>query len=261
MTIRIISWNVNSVRARLAHVQRLIKEYAPDILCLQETKVRDEQFPRQAMEQLGFCYQYYRGIPSYNGVAILSRVPLELTDAPLLAAAQARHLSVYVPTIDLRLDNVYVPAGGDIPDALENSKFDDKLRFMQTLSAMIDTLPARAMIMGDINIAPGEFDVWSHRQMLKVVSHTPIEIAAFNDLLRDGRLVNVVRHCHPEPEKLHSWWSYRVKKWSADSRGLLLDHALVTPVVMHETPQAHILSAVRGWQEKPSDHAPIVVEW
>ena len=259
--LRIATWNVNSVRVRLEHIARFTQETAPDVLCLQETKARDTDFPTDALTEMGYKHQIFAGIPSYNGVAVLAKTPIVESDAPRLDSNDARHLSVSLPEYDLSLDNVYVPAGGDIPDPELNDKFAYKLDFMAKLiEKMTLEKPKRYIILGDINIAPGEYDVFSHRQMLKVVSHTPVEIAAFEALIKSNDWHNSLRADIPEPQRLHSWWSYRVREWQPESRGLLLDHLLLSPDLKPHQHQAFLVQETRGWQPKPSDHAPLVID-
>ena len=259
--LRITTWNVNSVRVRLQHIARFTQEFVPDVLCLQETKARDSDFPSKALAEMGYEHQIFTGIPSYNGVAVLAKIPLVESDTPRLGRGDARHLSVLLPEHDLQLENVYVPAGGDNPDPELNDKFAYKLDFMAKLTErMASEKPKRRIILGDINIAPGEYDVFSHRQMLKTVSHTPVEIAAFEALLASNDWHNSLRADIPEPQRLYSWWSYRVRDWQPESRGLLLDHLLLSPDLKQYQHQAFLAQETRGWQPKPSDHAPLVID-
>ncbi|NQY82639.1 MAG: endonuclease/exonuclease/phosphatase family protein [Alphaproteobacteria bacterium] len=259
--LRIVTWNVNSVRTRLEHIARFSSEYAPDVLCLQETKVRDDMFPKPALSEMGYTQQLFAGIPSNNGVAILAKTPILERNAPRLGRDDGRHLSVTLPEYDLRLDNVYVPAGGNLPDPELNDKFAYKLDFMAHLTTMMATeRPKRTILLGDMNIAPGEYDVFSHRQMLKFVSHTLVEITAFEKLLRTHDWHNSLRADVLEPQRIYSWWSYRVRKWQPESRGLLLDHILLSPDLMAQQQQAQLAQVTRSWKPKPSDHAPLVLD-
>ena len=258
---RIVTWNVNSVRVRLEHIARFTQQYTPDVLCLQETKVRDSDFPDTALAEMGYTQRIFAGIPSYNGVAVLAKTPLVESDRPRLGRNDARHLSVELPEYALKLDNLYVPAGGDTPDPELNDKFAYKLDFMAKLTErMASDRPKRTVLLGDINIAPGEYDVFSHRQMLKVVAHTPQEIAAFEALLNSNDWHNSLRADIPEPQRIYSWWSYRVRDWQPESRGLLLDHLLLSPDLKPYQKQAFLAQETRGWQPKPSDHAPLVID-
>lgn len=259
--MRIVTWNVNSLRARIDHVARFTREFTPDLLCLQETKVKDDSFPLGAVQDLGYPYVLYAGIPSYNGVAVLSKVPIIERDMPRFGQNDGRHLSVFLPDYHLRVENLYVPAGGDIPDTDTNPKFAYKLDFMAKLTAQFaEEQPQRTIVLGDINIAPGEYDVFSHKQMLRVVSHTPPELEAFAALMASNNWHNSLRADIPEPIRIYSWWSYRVREWSPESRGLLLDHLLLSPDLISSQHQAFLAQETRGWQPKPSDHAPLIVD-
>src|SRR5688572_12342604 len=177
--MKIVSWNINSVRLRLPLVARLAQEWQPDILCLQETKVDDSLFPLADLQALGFKHIQFSGQKSYNGVAILSKIPLKDKHCMDFAGLEhRRHLCTELPDGTM-LHNFYIPAGGDIPDPKLNPAFAGKLRFVEEMQdwANREKKNKRRMIaVGDFNIAPGEHDVWSHKQLLKVVSHTPPEV-------------------------------------------------------------------------------------
>ena len=256
MPLKICTWNINSVRLRQGLVRRLLEETAPDVLCLQETKSPVEKIPGEVFAELGWRWQVARGEKGYNGVAILSRVPLE--DAgrvDFCGLGDARHVSARLEDGTL-IHNLYVPAGGDVPDPEGNPKFRHKLDFVEELTERMARPGAREVLVGDLNIAPREDDVWSHREMLKVVSHTPVETEALTRAQAAGGWVDAVRRHIPDG-KLYSWWSYRAKDWAASDRGRRLDHVWTTPGI--ETRGASILREARGW-EKPSDHAPVTVE-
>lgn len=261
MTLTIASWNVNSVRLRLPLVWRLVKAVQPDVLCLQETKVVDEAFPHAAMERMGFAHRYVHGMKSYNGVAILSRLPLTNADTRgSCGRDDCRHVFATLPG-GIELHSVYIPSGGDVADPALNDKFAHKLQFLDELTAWWRDRAkpaARRVMVGDFNIAPLECDVWSHKQLLRVVSHTPIEVERLAALQAAHDWVDGVRHCVPAPEKIYSWWSYRARDWQASDRGRRLDHVWVTPALKQGLTSATIVKAMRGWA-KASDHVPVVV--
>src|SRR3954470_24783304 len=166
-TLKIASWNINSVRARTALVEQLIAEHQPDILCLQETKVLDSIFPADPFKDLGYTHILLNGQRMHHGVAILSRVPLrEPGRHDWQDNGEARHIGA---TLDcgIRLENVYVPAGGDTPDRALNPKFGQKLDFIERITRWSETLEEPTIIVGDFNVAPLECDVWSHKALLK----------------------------------------------------------------------------------------------
>jgi exodeoxyribonuclease-3 len=258
--MRLATWNINSVRLRLPLVERLIDEQKPDVLCLQETKTPDEFFPREALAAKGYKHQHISGMKGYNGVAILSRKPFS-TSVVKHWCGKEDHRHVYV-TLDngMELHNVYVPAGGDIPDPKANVKFAHKLQFMDELAANWRSKSKDSILVGDLNVAPLEHDVWSHKQMLDVVSHTPIEVEKFTAWQKAFGGYDATRHFVPESEKLYSWWSYRAADWRASDRGRRLDHVWVSKPMSSSLKKMKILKDARGWEPKPSDHVPVIVE-
>lgn len=266
MRLRLATWNINSVRPRGELIGRMVDEIAPDVLCLQEIKCQTHEFPTAMFEALGFNHFRIAGQKGWHGVAIASRLPIE--DAPLLDVCREGHARcVGAKIAGVEIHNFYIPAGGDVPDRALNPKFDHKLDFYATLTAELAKRDPGAplVVTGDLNVAPGEFDVWNHRYMSKIVSHTPVEIAAFRALEASLGLTNLMREAAPEPEKLASWWSYRAADFRQSNRGLLLDHILVTPGLRDAAfaggkAQARIHDDVRGW-DKPSDHAPVSADF
>ncbi len=260
--MRITTWNINSVRLRLPLAMKLIEELQPDVLCLQETKVNDAKFPRAAFAEAGYVHQQIHGQNGYHGVATLSRLPLDgLETHDWGGYGHARHGVCRLPG-GIELHNLYVPSGGDVPDPDSNDKFAHKLDFLAHMRKHFAALrdPARKLIvLGDLNIAPLEHDVWSHKQMLDVVSHTPIEVDGLNKWREDGGFIDTCRCFVPEDEKLFSWWSYRARDWRASNRGRRLDHIWITPALAPGLRAATILSDARGW-ERPSDHVPVSVD-
>ncbi len=261
MALTLVTWNINSVRLRIDLVQRLAGELKPDVLCLQETKTPDEFFPRAAAEAIGFKHMLVHGMKGYNGVAVLSRLPLEKARSESWAGREdCRHGIAELPG-GIELHNVYVPAGGDIPDAQENDKFAHKLRFLDELTGWFRGRRRAAkptILVGDLNIAPLENDVWSHTQLLDVVSHTPIEVEKLGELQASAKFVDAVRHFIPPEQKLYTWWSYRARDWAASDRGRRLDHVWVTPVLKDRLAGAAVHRTARDWQ-RGSDHVPVLV--
>jgi exodeoxyribonuclease-3 len=174
-----------------------------------------------------------------------------------------RHLSVRIEAggKSLLLHNFYVPAGGDEPDPEINRKFRHKLDFVAEMNAIrADHDDASASVLvGDLNIAPLEHDVWSHKQLLKVVSHTPIETENFEAMRQAGGWTDLMRLNIPYEQKIYTWWSYRAQDWEASDRGRRLDHVWVSPGLKGALQSQTIIKKMRGWQ-KASDHVPVVVE-
>ena len=183
MNIKIVTWNINSIRLREDHVCYLITEYQPDIICLQELKSTTESVPTSRFEELGYTYRVIRGQKSYNGVAIISRIPIiETRFHDYCSKGDARHVSARLNN-GVEIQNFYVPAGGDVADREENEKFAHKLDFLQEMKTnFIKKRLSKTIIVGDLNIAPLNEDVWSHKQLTRVVSHTPIEINALQQV-------------------------------------------------------------------------------
>ncbi|WP_158047405.1 exodeoxyribonuclease III [Skermanella pratensis] len=260
--MRIATWNINSVRLRLDLLLRLIDEKNPDVICLQETKTVDETFPLAPLAERGYVHAQVHGMKGYNGVAILSRRPLAGGCVRHWCERQdCRHAISVVDGIEIH--SVYIPSGGDVPDPAVNPKFEHKLRFLDEMTAWwaAERTPDRPMVVvGDFNVAPLEHDVWSHKQMLDVVSHTPAEVERLNEMQRSVGWVDAVRRFVPDDRKLYTWWSYRAKDWSAADRGRRLDHIWVTEPLAGSLRGHEVLREARGWEPKPSDHVPVLID-
>lgn len=256
MPITLATWNINSVRLREGLVQRLLHEEAPDILCLQECKSPVELIPREGFAAMGYPYMVARGQKGYNGVAILSRLPIEDGGShDFVSLGHARHVAARLEN-GLVIHNFYVPAGGDVPDRDVNEKFGQKLDYLAEMRDWFHReKPEKSVLVGDLNIAPREDDVWNHKSLLKIVSHTPVEVEYLEKARDAGGWVDVTRRDIPEG-KLFSWWSYRARDWDAADKGRRLDHVWATPDIAGAAHDSRILRHVRGW-EKPSDHAPV----
>lgn len=261
--LTITTWNVNSVRAHIEAVKKFLKLRRPDILCLQETKVPDDAFPMKAFKRLGYQHWALHGQKGYHGVAILSRdVPLDAhVRRQWCGIEDCRHVYVTLPG-GVELHNFYVPAGGDVPDPAVNPKFAHKLKFVDEATAWFAErrgADKRMILLGDLNIAPLETDVWSHKQLIKVVSHTPIEVERMARWYQSCDWVDAVRRFVPPERKLYSWWSYRSPNWDVADKGRRLDHIWVTPNLADQLGGIEVLREARGWKE-PSDHVPVTVE-
>jgi len=263
MTLTLATWNINSVRLREPLVCKLMDEQAPDVICLQETKCPDGSFPTKEFAERGYTHIALNGQKGYHGVAILSRVPFEKTaKREFCNKGDTRHVMAML-TGGVEVHNFYVPAGGDEPDRKKNEKFGHKLDFVTEMTGWFGARRSKRtnkiVLVGDLNIAPREHDVWSHKQLLKVVSHTPIEVEHMEQLLKSHSWVDVMREEFPEPEKLYTWWSYRTRDWRAANKGRRLDHIWVTPALKDTARNIRILTDARGW-ERPSDHAPVLMD-
>ncbi len=256
MSFTLATWNINSVRLREGLVMRLLEEDAPDILCLQECKSPVEKIPTEGFAALGYPHMVARGQKGYNGVAILSKLPLEdMGDMDFAGLGHARHVAARLET-GVVIHNFYVPAGGDKPDREVNEKFGQKLDYLTGMRDWFrDEQFDKSILVGDLNIAPREDDVWNHKQLLRVVSHTPTEVAHLAQTQEAGRWVDITRKDIPEGN-LFSWWSYRSPDWDNADKGRRLDHIWATPDIANAAHSSRIRREVRGWVQ-PSDHAPV----
>lgn len=252
--MKIASWNVNSLNVRLPHVERWCADAAPDVLVLQETKLEDAKFPREALEKIGF-QSAFAGQKTYNGVAILSREPLReiVTDVPDLDDPSRRVLAATVG--DLRIVNLYVVNGQSVGSEKYAHKLHWLARVADFLRAELARYP-RLMVLGDFNIAPEDRDVhdpeaWRER----VLCSTP-EREALQTILDLG-FTDSFRAFTSEGGH-YSWWDYRQGAFRRDL-GLRIDLILVSGALRSRLKRAAIDRTPRTW-ERPSDHVPVLVE-
>lgn len=266
MTLTIATWNINSVRLRSDLVTKFLKKWQPDVLCLQETKCPQGQFPAAAFAKLGYTHIAEHGQKGYHGVAIVSRLPFEAQHSRAFCGKMdCRHVSVTLGgATPVTVHNLYVPAGGDEPDPDVNEKFAHKLSFLDELERWFGdgSIPDghHGVVVGDLNIAPLEHDVWSHRDLLKVVSHTPVETEGLLRVQEAGKWVDVMRRHVPADEKLFTWWSYRAQDWKTSNRGRRLDHIWSTAGLADTSSHLEIVKEARGWKQ-PSDHVPVIARF
>jgi exodeoxyribonuclease-3 len=263
MALRIATWNINSVRLRVNLALRLLKEQEIDILCLQETKCPPGQFPANDFREAGYPFLAEHGQAGYHGVAIVSRLPFrDVSQRQFCGKSDARHIAVRMTgALPVLIHNFYVPAGGDTPDPDVNVKFAHKLQFLDELASWFDDdgrhRDGPVMVVGDLNVAPYENDVWSHKALLSVVSHTPVETEKLLVFLARSRLVDAMRARVPLETKLYTWWSYRARDWRASDRGRRLDHIWLDPELNRAATSIEVLADARNWQ-RPSDHVPVI---
>lgn len=253
--VRIATWNINSLKVRMERVEGWLAEVAPDVVCLQETKLADAAFPALAFGALGY-EAVHHGEGRWNGVAILSRVGLEDTvfgSGDSSEDPEAR--LVWATCGGIRIASVYVPNGR----GLDHEHYQYKLDWLARLRAQIerDTAPDQPLVVaGDFNIAPTDIDVWDPAQFVESTHTSAPERAALADLEAWG-LVDVFRQCHPEG-RLFSWWDYRAGKFHKHE-GMRIDLVLATATVADRVTFATIdRNARKG--KLPSDHAPVVID-
>ncbi len=258
--MRLISWNINSVLLRISLLKKLVEGFAPDLICLQETKTTNENFPAEDIKNLGYEFIAFDGEKSYNGVAILSKHPIEDVFSLKFYNQDKRHIACKIN--DIEIHNFYIPAGGDEPDIEVNPKFKHKLEYIklaQNWFASNRCKTDKIILAGDLNIAPHEHDVWSSKQLRNVVSHTDIERSLLLELQKSFHFIDSARHLIPMDKKLYSWWSYRNKDWAKSNRGRRLDHIWLSMPLKHNLKQVVSLKEARSW-ERPSDHVPYIVD-
>lgn len=262
--VSITTWNINSVRLRMPIVERFLGEQAPDILCLQEIKCQEHQFPYEAFRALGYEHFAVHGQKGYHGVATIGKVPFaEFSRHDWQDNGEARHVGVELtegPGKGTIIENVYIPAGGDEPDRAINPKFGQKLDFLERMTRWADKVDRPTLIVGDFNIAPLECDVWNHKQLLKVVSHTPIEIETLQRFMDAHGWADIGRQQIAAPARYYSWWSYRAKNWRDGDRGRRLDHMWASPELAAQATAHRVFEDARDWTQ-PSDHVPLTTEF
>lgn len=267
MPFSIATWNINSVRLRISLVEDFLQCYQPDVLCLQETKCPNDAFPLKRLRKLGYDYIQAHGQKGYHGVATISRLPLyDEACWDFGDVGHARHASAILDTGSrrIRLHNFYVPAGGDQPDPVLNPKFRHKLDYIEEMKLVHAEREhgqgISSILLGDLNIAPLETDVWSHKQLLRVVSHTPVETAGLLEVQAQGGWVDLVRQHFPPEERLFTWWSYRARDWEASDRGRRLDHIWSSRDLASSLSRVDVIRSARSW-ERPSDHVPVIAHF
>ncbi len=253
--MKIATWNVNSIKARLPHVLAWLAEAKPDVALLQETKTVDENFPAMEIEDLGYNIAV-NGQKTYNGVAILSKLPIEDVTRTLPgdeADEQARYIEAVVG--EVRVASVYVPNGSEVG----SDKFAYKLNWFERLRAHAQSLLAyeeSLVIGGDYNVAPRPQDVHDPERLEGTVCYHPDERSRFRAMVNLG-LTDAFAVLHAEPNQ-YSWWDYRGGAWNKDL-GMRIDHLLLSPQAADRLAASGIDRKLRG-QEKASDHVPVWCE-
>src|SRR6202158_3318886 len=257
--MKIATWNINGVKARIDAATTWLKSAAPDIACLQETKCADEAFPIQVFEDLGYNVAVH-GQKGFNGVALLSKPPSDEV-TPRLAGdpddVQARYLEavISVPSGALRLLNIYLLNGN--PSGTKKIVY--KLAWTRRLKERVKSLLALEeplVIAGDFNVIPAPEDVYNPSAWMEDALFRPETRAHFQGLLNLG-LPDPSRACHDEPHR-YTFWDYQAGAWQKN-QGLRIDHLLLSPQAADRLVACEIDPAPRGW-EKPSDHVPIFIQ-
>lgn len=250
--MKIATWNVNSLNVRLPHVLDWLASAAPDVLCLQELKLEDKKFPKEAIEAAGYQVAFM-GQKTYNGVAIISKRPIEdvVYNLPNFEDEQKRLIAATINGV--RIVGGYFPNG----QSLDSEKYPYKLAWLAALTEWLademEKHPSLAL-MGDFNIAPYDIDVhdpkaWEGQNLV-----SPPEREAFFKLIGLG-LTDAYRVKYPDAEKMFSWWDYRMQGFRRNL-GMRIDHILLSAPLLASLTACEIDKEPRKW-ERPSDHAPV----
>jgi exodeoxyribonuclease-3 len=252
--MKIATWNVNSLKVRLAHVLEFLAAEAPDVMCLQETKTEDNNFPLTAMAAAGY-QTAFSGQKTYNGVALLCRAKPENVAQGIPAFDDAQKRVITGTVSGVRIICVYIPNG----ESVESDKYKYKLAWLARLNAWVEqelNKYPKLALLGDYNIAPENRDVHDPRVWEGKVLFSEPEKAAFRDLIALG-LVDSFR-LFDQPEKSFSWWDYRMNGFKRDL-GLRIDHILLSAELAKTCKSCSIIRDMRA-KERPSDHAPVIAE-
>ena len=254
--MKIATWNVNSINARLEHLTKWLAETDPDIVCVQETKCVDEGFPYQEVHDAGYFSAFYAQ-KSYNGVAILSKYDLDDVQKNFPDDDDESPKRLIAATIKgIRIVNTYIPNGTE----LWTDKFTFKLDWIQRLRKWFDETCRKdgdVLLCGDFNVAPEEPDVWNVPAWEGKLHFTKTERAAIHHVKQWG-FVDVFRKLNGDVKEF-SWWNYREGAWQRN-HGLRIDHIWTSPALAEKCTACWIDKTPRSW-ERPSDHAPVVAEF
>ena len=252
--MRVITWNVNSLRARIEGLQRLVNDHDPDVLCLQELKLAEDQIPLDELRALGYPHLVTWGQIAYNGVALLSREPIHDPQRGFIDFDDDQARVVAATVQGVRIYGLYTPNGQQVG----SEAFLYKLRWLDQLRRELDRYTPNDLLLvcGDMNVAPGDLDVWDPFAFEGRVQCHPDERARIAALL-DWGLTDTFRDVNPF-ETQFSWWDYQ-KMGFRRNHGMRIDHIFLTSPLMAKCQRVEILRAVRGW-DNPSDHAPVCVD-
>ena len=258
----IATWNVNSIRTRLSQIIDWIKQVNPDILCLQETKVKDDSFPVEPFEKLGYSVEVY-GQKSYNGVAIISKIKAENVKKGFYSVTESyENIEIFLDQKRLisadingiKIINVYVPNGS----SLDSDKFDYKINWLNCLASFLDEQVKKGgliCLMGDFNIAPSNLDIHDPKKYEGGIMASKLERNALNNVLK-GRLIDSFRIF--EKNTGHwSWWDYRNNAYELN-KGWRIDHIYISKELSSNIQSCVIDSLPRG-NLRPSDHTPVMI--
>jgi exodeoxyribonuclease-3 len=259
--MKIATWNVNSIRSRLEHVQTWLKSSEVDLLCVQETKVVDQDFPRSVFTELGY-HSYISGQKSYNGVALISQAPLEAVNigfAEVVGSAaesfEAQKRVISGVLNGIRVVNLYVPNGSEVG----SEKYEYKLSWFAVLRdylKILQTNHPEILVCGDFNIAPEDRDIYDPKGKETHIMSSPAEREALQRSVLDLGFADACRQFHEDGQ--FTWWDYRTAGFQRN-RGWRIDHHYLSEKLRDRARTCEVDTVPRRW-EKPSDHAPVIVE-
>ena len=254
--MKVFCWNVNSIKARLQIVIKFLQDEAPDVVFLQETKCIDLNFPQELLFDMGYnCY--FHGQKSYNGVAILSKLPVEdVTTEIMPGDTQARYIEgrICAGNEMYTIASIYVPNGSDP----KSEKFEYKMQYFTAISKRLQAALAsdeKFILGGDFNVAPEAIDVYDAKHLAGKIGFHPAERGHFRKFINQG-FVDTYRMQNGCAQEF-SWWDYRTKGFDT-GKGMRIDHILVSPNLVNQIKEAGIKPVYRG-MERPSDHTPIFI--
>ena len=253
--MKIATWNINSMNVRLPHVLEWLQNHEPDVLVLQEIKQLTEKFPVEALQEIGY-HSIASGQKTYNGVAVVSRMPVAepVTDLPGFDDPQRRVLAISIDGV--RVVNLYVPNGSEVG----SDKYAYKLDWLASLRDFLEAeleQHEKLVVLGDFNIAPADADVYDPEKWGDAILCSPQERDALGKLLNLG-LTDVFRKFE-HPEGTFSWWDYRAAGFRRNA-GLRIDLILTSDAMTQRCTASYVDKEPRAW-ERPSDHAPVVAEF
>ncbi|MDO9063573.1 MAG: exodeoxyribonuclease III [Sulfuricella sp.] len=252
--MRLVTWNVNSLKVRLSQVLDWLAAHQPDVLCLQETKLEDANFPTAEISAAGYQV-LFSGQKTYNGVAILSKTPASEVVAAIPGFMDEQKRVLAATIAGVRVINLYIPNG----QSVDSDKFQYKLGWLEAMTAWLAEELARhprLALLGDFNIAPEERDVYDPKAWEGQVLFSPPEREAFRQLIGLG-LTDSFR-LFDQPEKSYTWWDYRMNAFRRNM-GLRIDHILLS-AELAKTCKSCVIDKEARKQERPSDHAPVMAE-
>ncbi len=260
MSFKIVTWNVNSVKVRMEHLRELIKEHDPDVICLQELKCETDKFPAFELSDLPYNL-YIHGQKTYNGVAILSKLPAdevktEFPNNPVPEQARFIEVSFDTPIGYARVISLYAPNGGEVG----SDKFAIKLAFYDAFTDYINSIKSfeeKLFIGSDYNIAPFDIDVYSPERLRNSTCFTHIEQEKLRTILNSG-FVDNFRAKYPNKQE-YSWWDYRAGSFG-QNKGMRIDTIISTSNAVSFLKDCVIDYNTRS-KQKPSDHAPVIAEY